>query len=200
VATVRIASGTGLVSAAILLGDCSSSEEPHDPLVLDWKRGTYEGLRLGHDSAKLRRILGPPLRHGPEEPFEPIGEDFYEIGGLTNFADPKIGTAPGGSSTLRYRRRVFLTTAHRLTAWGTTDHRAQTPEGVGIGDRQELVTRRYPAADCFIQNEGTEYPEYPLCRVRVCAGRLLGFGGDPIKSLWLAAETKTGLKRCVTPR
>jgi hypothetical protein len=30
----------------------------------------------------------------------------------------------------------------------------------------------------------------------VCKGRLLGFGGDPIKSLWLAAETRAGLESC----
>jgi len=197
VASLRSACATG---ALILLAGCGSSEDPRDPLVLDWKRGTYEGLRLGDDSAKLRDVLGPPVRQGPGEPFEPAGEDFYEIGGLTSFTDPEVGTAAGGSTTLRYRRRVFLTTAHRLTAWGTTDERAQTPEGVGVGDEQALVERRYPGARCFIQNEGTEYVTYPLCKVRVCAGRLLGFGGDPIKSLWLAAETRTGLTRCVAPR
>jgi hypothetical protein len=83
-----------------------------------------------------------------------------------------------------------------VTGWGTTDKRAQTPEGVGVGDSRELVERRYPDADCFIQNKGTEYVPYPICKVRVCKGRLLGFGGEPIRSLWLVAETNTGLKTC----
>jgi len=197
VGPLRIASAAAVAGVAILLAGCGAGEERRDPLVLDWQQGTYEGLRLGDDGVKLRRILGPPVVHGAEEPLQPAGEDFYEIGGLTNFRTPDLGTAATGSETLRYRRRVFLTTAHRLTAWGTTDARAQTPEGVGVGDDQALVPKRFPDADCFVQNEGTEYATYPLCRVRVCAGRLLGFGGDPIKSLWLAAETRTGLRRCV---
>jgi hypothetical protein len=168
-------------------------------LLLDWKRGTYEGVRLGDHSAKLQRVLGRPEQRGRNESFEPIGEDFYDIGGLTNFGSPDIG-AVGDFETLRYRRRVFSTDGGTVTAWGTTDPRARTPEGVGIGDEREVVERRYAGADCFTQNEGTEYVKYPFCKVRVCAGRLLGFGGDPIKSLWLAAETRTGLRRCRPPR
>ena len=94
---------------------------------------------------------------------------------------------------------MFLITGGRVTAWGTTDERAVTPEGVGVGDDQALVERRYPGARCFVQNEGTEYATYPLCKVRVCPGRLLGFGGEPIKSIWLAAETRRALTRCRVP-
>ena len=193
---LRIA--TGVLAAASLLAACGS-EAPQDTLVLDWQRGTYEGLRLGDDTSALRRALGAPVRRGAEEPFRPVGQDFYEIGGLTNFASPKLATA-ANPTTLRYRHRVFATTGRRITAWGTTDPRARTPEGVGIGDAQQDVERHYPSARCFTQNEGTEYATYPICKVRVCAGRLLGFGGDPIKSLWLAATTRTGLKRCDAAR
>ena len=184
------------ISATVVVASCSSSDEPTDPLVLDWKRGTYEGIRLGDESAKLKRVIGPPQARGRHERFEPIGEDFYDIGGLTNFGSPDLGGATGDFETLRYRRRVFATDGDKVTAWGTTDQRARTPEGVGIGDDRELVERHYPDARCFTQNEGTEYVNYPLCRVRVCAGRLLAFGGEPIKSIWLAAETKTGLQHC----
>jgi hypothetical protein len=186
-----------VAASTVLSLSCDSSQRSVGALAFDWKRGTYEGLRLGDRTAELRRVLGSPVKRGASQPFEPIGEDFYEIGGLTNFKSPAI---PGRrSSILRYRRRVFLTTGGLVTAWGTTDARAETPEGVGIGDAQALVERRYPEARCFVQNEGTEYATYPLCKVRVCAGRLLGFGGEPIRSIWLAAETKRALTRCREP-
>jgi hypothetical protein len=192
VAALRIA----LALAVIPLASCGSSDVPEDPLVFDWKRGTYDGVRLGDDSAQLRRTVGRPLKQGENQPVEPVGEDFYEIGGLTNYDSPPLGPF----TTYRYRHRVYALDGDRVTAWGTTDERAQTPEGVGIGDEQGLVKERYPSADCFIQNEGTEYATYPICKVRVCKGRLLGLGGDPIKSLWLAAETKAGLRRCAAPQ
>jgi hypothetical protein len=195
VAALCIALAIAVTGAPIPLPNCGSAGEPEArPLVFDWKRGTYDGVRLGDGRAELRRAVGRPLKQGETQPFEPVGEDFYEIGGLTNFGSPSLGAI----TTLRYRHRVFAVDGGRVTAWGTTDDRAQTPEGVGVGDDPALVEQRYPSADCFIQNEGTEYATYPLCRVRVCKGRLLGFGGDPIKSVWLAAETKTGLGRCIT--
>ena len=187
------------LAIAVSGASCGSTSEAEDPLVFDWKRGTYERVRLGDEGARLQRLLGRPPKQGESDPFEPVGEDFYDIGGLTNFGSPAVGKRTGGVAMLRYRRRVFMTTGGLVTAWGTTHERAQTPEGVGIGDEQALVEERYPSADCFTQNEGTEYTTYPLCRIRVCKGRLLGFGGDPIKSLWLAAETKTGMRRCVAP-
>jgi hypothetical protein len=45
-----------------------------------------------------------------------------------------------------------------------------------------------------VENEDTEYLPYPVCEVRVCDGLLLAFGGEPIKSIWLAAETRGALE------
>jgi hypothetical protein len=201
VAAVRVVTLVMSVGLASLAG-CGSDgvpttrgSVPGDLLVLDWKRGTYEGVRLGDDAARLIRVLGRPGKRGRNEPIEPIGENFYDIGGLTNYGSPDIAAA-GDYEVLRYRWRVFSIVGDRVTSWGTTDDRAQTPEGVGVGDSRELVERRYTNANCFIQNEGTEYVTYPVCRVRVCKGRQLGFGGEPIRSIWLVAETKTGLKTC----
>ena len=146
---LRIA--TGVLAAASLLAACGS-EAPQDTLVLDWQRGTYEGLRLGDDTSALRRALGAPVRRGAEEPFRPVGQDFYEIGGLTNFASPKLATA-ANPTTLRYRHRVFATTGRRITAWGTTDPRARTPEGVGIGDAQQDVERHLPPVSPLLHPE-----------------------------------------------
>ena len=172
--------------------------DPDNPLTVDWRRGTYEGLRLGDRTAKLVAVVGEPEKRGPNERAEPVGEDFYDIGGMTNFTWPDY-RSPARDEELRYRRRVFSMSAGRLTSWGTTDDRAETPEGVGVGDSRQIVEERYPKADCYIENEGSEYPTYPFCLVRVCRGRLLGFGGEPIKSVWLAAETKEAVERCVDP-
>ena len=189
-----------IVVLSALVGCGGGSDDPREhPLVLDWRAGTYQGVRLGDETDRLIRLLGRPERRGRHEPSEPIDEDFYEIGGLTNFSSPDIGRGVDDYETLRYRQRVFGTTGGRVTDWGITDERAETPEGVGVGDSRDIVKRRYPRAGCYTQNEGTEYVTYPICRIRVCSGRLLGFGGDPIKSIWLAAETKRGLKRCSKP-
>jgi hypothetical protein len=190
-----------LLAGVVTLGACDGDElaagdrSSNEVRVLDWKRGTYEGVRLGDSAARLIRVIGKPGRRGRNEPIEPIGENFYDIGGLTNYGSPDTG-ARFDFETFRYRRRVFNVDGGKVTGWGTTDDRAQTPEGVGVGDSRELVERSYGGADCFIQKEGTEYATYPIRKVRVCKGRLLGFGGEPIGSLWLVAETQTGLKTC----
>lgn len=204
VAAVWAVSLSLLVTGAVTAGACRSEDSPasgdgatKDPVLLDWERGTYRGVRLGDSSANLIRVFGQPEERGPHERLEPIGQDFNDIGGPTNYHSPQIS---GDYEVLRYRRLVFSVIGGKVTSWGTTDRRAQTPEGVGVGDSQALVKRRYQHANCFIQNEGTEYPTSPICKIRVCEGRLLAFGGDPVRSIWLAAETKTGLKSCRRPR
>jgi hypothetical protein len=112
VASLLVLPAVLAAGAAVALGSCDSSDEPREVLLLDWKRGTYEGVRLGDHSAKLQRVLGRPEQRGRNESFEPIGEDFYDIGGLTNFGSPDIG-AVGDFETLRYRRRVFSTDEER---------------------------------------------------------------------------------------
>jgi hypothetical protein len=188
-----------VVLGALVVGACDS--DPNDrsgeqPLVLDSKRGIYERVRLGDRTARVIQLLGRPERRGPNQPGLPIGEEGEDIGVL-NAGSPDIGRHVADFDNLRYKRRVFGTVGGRVTDWGTTDKRAETPEGVGIGDSRELVKRRYRQADCYIKNEDTEYVSWPICEVRVCKGRLLGFGGSPIKSIWLAAETKVGLKTCL---
>lgn len=195
-----VAAGAGSLGGCVSDGETPPRDaQPERPSVVDWKRGTYDSVRLGDRTNRLTDVLGEPEQRGTDLPVEPIGEDFYEIGGLTNYGSPDIPGGDGSDEELRYRHRVFVAIDDRITSLGTTYDGAQTPEGVGLGDDRSLVKRRYPRAACFTQNEGTEYATYPICRVRVCRGRVLGFGGDPIKSLWLAAETWTGMRRCERP-
>lgn len=172
-------------------------EHPANPLVLDWRAGTYEGVALRARVSELIARLGPPERRGPDEPSEPIGESYYDIGGPTSFGSP--GRGPSERETLRFDGRAFFVTNGRISGWVTTSKRAETPEGVGVGDSRDLVKQRYPQAACRTGYEGTEYATFPVCEVRVCSGRLLAFGGDPLKSIWLAAETDEGWRSCLRP-
>jgi hypothetical protein len=200
-AVSRLVAISLLATGLVTLGACESEQSPASTDAapggkeFDWEQGRFEGVRLGDGTARVVRVIGRPARRGPKQPFEPFGEDFYDIGGMTSFRTPNVGGV-GDYEALRYRRLVVAVIGRKVIAWGTTDPRAQTPEGVGVGDSQELVEQRYPSARCFVQNEGTEYTTYPFCKARVCKGRLLGFGGDPIRSLWLAAETRAGLGSC----
>lgn len=190
------------VFVAAVLGGCGDDDAPGSDrraVVLDWRAGTYEGVRLGDTRRQLVQTLGRPGARGRYGPNVPLGERSEEIGSLTNYRSPDIGRGLAPFETLRYQRRVFSTTGGSVTSWGTTDPRARTPEGVRIGDERDVVKRRYPKADCFIQNDDSEYAEYPICRIRVCMGRTLSFGGDPIKSIYLAAESKAGLAACRQP-
>jgi hypothetical protein len=203
-AGVRLGVIALLVAGVVSLAACDSEQSAGSAdsasagKELDWERGRFGDLRLGDSAAKLVRVIGRPGKRGPTQPLEPVGEDFYDIGGMTNFRTPNVGGV-GEYETLRYRRLVVGVIGGKVIVFGTTDQRARTPEGVGVGQSQDLVKPRYPRARCFIQNEGTEYTTYPICKIRVCKGRLLGFGGDPIRSIWLAAETKAGLESCWRP-
>jgi hypothetical protein len=193
-----------LLTGVAGLAACDSGSSPDaegaesERREVDWERGRYGRLRLGDSTARVVRVLGEPRKRGLDQPLEPIGEEFHEIGGLTNVRAPRLA-GPGEDDILRYRRLVLATSVGKVSILGTTHDGAGTPEGVGIGDGQDLVESRYPSANCFIQNEGTEYVTYPICKVRVCKGRLIAFGGDPIRSIWLAAETRAGLRTCRRP-
>ena len=187
------------ITAVSVVGDCGDGNQAEDDsagadkLIVDWRKGTYEGVRLGDSTARAIRVLGPPERRGRNEPGVPIGDE--DIGGLLS-GSPDIGRHLADFESLRYQGRVFGVTGGRVTDFGTTDDRAETPEGVGLADSRDLVRRRYRNADCFTQEAGSHGTDYPVCVVRVCKGRLLGFAEEPIKSIWLAAETKAGLTSC----
>ena len=175
------------------------SDEREPALVLDTVRGTFDGVRLGDSTGEVIRVSGKPGERGPDAPGAPLGEDTPM---LTNYGSPKtisdaeILKGRRDFETLLYRHRVYGMTGGRLTSTGITDSSARTSQGVGIGDSQASVKERYPTADRFVQNEDTEYAEYPVCRIRVCVGRLLGIAGDPVVSVTLAAETRSALTHC----
>ncbi|HEV2058533.1 MAG TPA: hypothetical protein VGR11_04190 [Solirubrobacteraceae bacterium] len=200
--TLAVATG-GVICFALGIGALDAirapvDKHPDNPLIVDWRKGTYEGIALRSSTERLVAKLGRPQKRGTNESAEPIGEDYYDIGGPTAFRTPGRGETK--NETLRYKRRAFFASDGRIAGWVTTSQRAETPEGVGVGDSRELIKQRYPQANCYTANEGSEYVTFPLCEIRaVCRGRLLAFGGDPIKSIWLIAETTTGWGPCRRP-
>jgi hypothetical protein len=167
------------------------------PVTVDWRNGTLDGIGLRSKIAAVVRTLGKPERRGFQNQASPVGEDYYEIGGPTSFGLPfRRRVFP---DQLGYRDLTIFTARDRVYAWVTTSERARTSEGVGVGDSQQLVEGRYPRADCYTANEGTDYPTFPLCEVQVCEKRTLYFGADPVRSIWLVAENRRGLTRCANP-
>jgi hypothetical protein len=166
-------------------------------MTVDWRKGMLDGIGLRSTTAAVEKAFGPPGRRGFQNQASPIGEDYYEIGGPTSFGLPfKKRVYP---DQLGYTDRTIFTARDRVFAWVTTSERAETAEGVGVGDSGRLVERRYPRADCYLANEGTDYPTFPLCEVKVCDHRTLYFGADPIRSIWLVAENRHGLMKCGNP-
>lgn len=92
--------------------------------------------------------------------------------------DWRKGTYEGGA--LRSNSRRLITKLGRPNERGTPEGTASETPAIS------------PHADCYTANEGSEYATFALCTIRVCRGRLLAFGGDPIKSIWLLAETNRG--------
>jgi hypothetical protein len=170
------------------LASCASAGHSGSPLRIDERSGSYRGIEFGAPIREVVRRFGyPGGGHSGSE--VPIGVDYYDVGG------PTVSSSPlGDTHTLRYHGVAFLTGQRRVYGFVTVDLRAETRFGVRIGDPQARVRERYRGAKCEIANEGTEYATFPLCTVMVSDGRYLWFGGDPVKSIWLAAQTRAGLR------
>lgn len=192
---------SGLVSVAALaccaaLAGCSSNETLADrstpPLRVDERAGSYRDIVFGTPTRVVLSRFGFP-GGGHSGSTVPIGVDYYEVGGPTTMVSPLRGTRVP-ERTLRYHGVAFFTAGRRVYGFVTVEPRAETLAGVRIGDPQSRVKKRYGRAKCETANEGTEYATFPLCTIQVSEGRYLWFGGDPVKSIWLAAQSRAGLR------
>ena len=95
-------------------------------------------------------------------------DDYYDIGGPTSFGSP--GRGPSEDETLRYDKRAYFATDGRVSGWVITSERAETPEGVGVGDGRDLVERRYPRADCTREMRARSTPRFRCARSPSAAG------------------------------
>jgi hypothetical protein len=152
---------------------------PERPVLVDERTTAHRGIRVGMETAEVRRVLPNPVV-GSE--LAPLGPDDDEIGGPTSITDVD-------ENGFRYRDLVVMLDGPRVTGYVTTDDDAQTRTGVGVGDSLELAKRRYRNLGC---DEATFHdsntPEYPFCEGDLGRDVALFISGDPIDSLWVYRE------------
>jgi hypothetical protein len=188
---VATVAGCGDAARPVPAAQPAPEHVPADPLPVDTRAGTFRGLAFRDSEAAVRKRFGK-ARCSTTAPMQPLGEDYYDIGGPTHFVPPR-GKGLKRDCFMRYRRLVVLMFSGGAYGFVSTDTRAQTEQGVGPGDPQALVRERYPGARCEVANEGTEWSTFPLCTVVLAPGKRLYFGGDPIRSVWLIATSRRAL-------
>ncbi len=184
-----------------------------DALVVDETTGTFRGVRVGDSVEQVRRRIGPaPCTE--EAPIAPLGEDYDDIGIPYRGGDyqPRDKDGPYETCEMRYRRlvvSVFLPDG--AFTFVTTDPRARTRRGVGIGDSADLVKERYPGTECRDSQGGViqgllgyEGTTPAGCLVPPTEGSdgvaplRLSFGldkdGEEVSSIWLEATSWAGIK------
>ena len=60
---------------------------PKRPLRVDTRKGTFRGVRMFDSEKRVRARLGA-ARCSSASPMQPLGEDYYDIGGPTHFVPP----------------------------------------------------------------------------------------------------------------
>ncbi len=96
---------------------------PAHPRLIDLNAASWNGIRLGDESTRLRRRLGPP---------------------------PVIDLDPeSGDEVWRYGRQAFHIHGPTVAEIEVTDPDAQTGAGVGLGDSLEIARRAYPWLQCW---------------------------------------------------
>ena len=148
--------------------------------AVDERAGTYGGASLADPVGALRRRFGPPIPSQRDE-IMPPGAEYYEVGLPPSFRSPPM--LRGREGVLRYREMSWFLVGRRAYGFITLELGARSARGVRVGDPQRRVRERYREARCHIANEGTEWPEYPLCEIVVRPGVRLWFGNDPIRSI-----------------
>jgi hypothetical protein len=141
---VVVAPGCGGAEA-----DPARDAAPERTLLVDEARGTFSGLVLGDSPARVR-AAGGPRRCVEGVPTVPAGEDPNEAGGrFVSGYRPRRPDGPYRQCVMR-NRHVALTVfvGDGVRSLTTTDARARTRGGVGVGDSAGLVAQRYPGARC----------------------------------------------------
>lgn len=94
---------------------------------------------------------------------------------------------------MRYRGVTYLTVGGRIYGFVVTQRDAHTNRGVSVGSPLHKLRQAYPEAACSTIEQGIEPHEYPMCKVEVGAGRSMWLGGDPVRTITLAATSRRGL-------
>lgn len=167
---------------ALSAGCASGPNAPtRDPVRVDERRGTVDGVGIGDSPTTIQRAIGATPRRGDVRAFP---EDLGFTGRSLRF--PREISVRDRVRTLRYSDRSFVTTkpsgAFAVFLWSS---RARTRGGVRMGDKLASVTKRYQNARCDeeIIDDGPDRVE--TCTVRM-GQRTIAFSGDPITGVTLA--------------
>jgi hypothetical protein len=148
---------------------------------VDVREGTYKGVGIGSTRVQAQRQLGrattkstDPLR--PRGADDPIGIPWA----------PQQPRESCGSAIWRFEEAAMAAGCGRAWLVAIAAEDAVTEEGVGVGSSLADVRSAYPRAECYVENEGTEYTSYPLCVLRVARERYLAFGYDPVRGVTMS--------------
>ncbi|MEA2297529.1 MAG: hypothetical protein QOF77_465 [Solirubrobacteraceae bacterium] len=191
-----LAAGALLIAAAALPLPLALIEQARTirvertgPVAIDERHGTLAGLGLRARAARVRATFGPapPWRDG-----EPTGP----LDGRPGFVAGPTGEATGPSrreTHLRYLHAAFSIDGDRVWSVETTDRRAATSRGVGVGDSLSLVRRAYPGLRCGEDLVGEdEYTSFPYCTGPIGPGVYAYFSaaytepGTPVTAITVA--------------
>lgn len=161
-----------------------------EPIVLDEVRGRHRSIAIGDRRSEVIARHGMSLLPPRSDDTGPIGSD--EAGTPGNWRPP----GPDGrfirySRDVAYRQSAYLVESRlkepRVYGFIVTDPRAQTLNGVGVGDTLAFAVERYPQMRCDVVGPANEAvrPQFPACRARIAPRRFLGFGENPIRSITL---------------
>ena len=186
--TAASAARIAVIAAATAFTACGWGRDPEPapprPATVDERQGTYRGVGIGTTRADAKRELGH-VESGPTDPLAPLGVDADEVGVPPSPRDPG---GPDGIAIWRFERAVMAAGGGRAWLLSIAADDAVTAERVGVGTTLAEVRVAYRGMDCGTVNEGTEYPQFEYCTVRVAPERYLFFAHDPVRSITMSTE------------
>jgi hypothetical protein len=126
---------------------------PGQPFRLEWgETKAYRDVTYGADKEQLISVLGRPDSTFRDEP---------------------------GYEYLDYGEDEFTISDWGVTGFDIRDTRAETAQGVGIGDNLALVRERFVGADVYCRHNKRFVPKCGM----ILDGRAIEFEGDPIERI-----------------
>lgn len=171
-----------LLAAGVYLDQRVVDRRPSSPQLVDERSGSLRGIAAGQPIAQVLVRLGPPVVGSADVAPSPLG-----VG--ADLSGPS--SMPAGWQTWRYRDIAVLHSRGKVRGYLTTDPRAQTAAGVGVGDSLAIARRAYSNLDCSGVSIGSDSsnPSYLACVGRLRSGDAIWFGGDPIDSIWVLRDS-----------
>jgi hypothetical protein len=175
-------------------GGDNGATSPEPGGAIDTKAGSYRGVGLGDDAAKMEREFGPQVPAAEGERVVP-----RSVGDENPYGPPVIQLTPPDTAlpaeelAYRYEHVVFTVREGRIGAVKVNADGARVDGGpVRIGGELEEAEEKY-GLRCGTAYEGSEYEEYPACTGKIAARRYIWFGGDPIRNVTVAITPLGGL-------